>query len=119
MMDQREPPHPNPLPRGEGTGPAAQHHPQSVREAATRHPRVGIIWRGSARRMTAEAASQLGVEIFVLEREANSPAGQIVGPDHEIVGDWHDRDTQGRWRSGATSSPWKTSSSTRTLSAGW
>jgi 5-(carboxyamino)imidazole ribonucleotide synthase len=40
--------------------------------------------------MTAEAARDLGVEIFILEREAASPAGQVVGPDHEIVGDWRD-----------------------------
>jgi len=40
--------------------------------------------------MTAEAAVDLGVEITILEREAGSPAGQIVGPEHEIVGDWRD-----------------------------
>jgi 5-(carboxyamino)imidazole ribonucleotide synthase len=40
--------------------------------------------------MTAEAAAELGIEIVVVEREANSPAGQIVGHEREIVGDWRD-----------------------------
>lgn len=45
--------------------------------------------------MTAEAARDLGVEIAILEREAGSPAGQIVGPEHEIVGDWRDEAARG------------------------
>ncbi len=40
--------------------------------------------------MTAEAARPLGLDIFVLEREAGSPAAQIVGSEREIVGDWRD-----------------------------
>lgn len=40
--------------------------------------------------MTAEAARDLGIEIVILEREAQSPAGQIVGSANEIVGDWRD-----------------------------
>ena len=43
--------------------------------------------------MTAEAASGLHVDIVVLERQAQSPAGQIVGAANEIVGDWRDLDT--------------------------
>jgi 5-(carboxyamino)imidazole ribonucleotide synthase len=58
--------------------------------------RVGILGGGQLARMTAEAAVELGVEIFVLEREANSPAGQVVGRDHELVGDWRDRSTLAR-----------------------
>ena len=54
-------------------------------------PRVGILGGGQLARMTAQAAVPLGVEIFVLEREAESPAGQIVGAGHEVVGDWRDR----------------------------
>ncbi len=50
--------------------------------------RVGILGGGQLGRMTAEAARDLGVEITILEREAGSPAGQIVGPAREIVGDW-------------------------------
>ncbi|MGH2457501.1 MAG: 5-(carboxyamino)imidazole ribonucleotide synthase [Chloroflexota bacterium] len=53
-------------------------------------PRVGILGGGQLGRMTAEAARDLGVEVTILEREAGSPAGQIVGPSHEIVGDWRD-----------------------------
>src|SRR5262245_19001411 len=45
--------------------------------------------------MTAEAAPALGVEVFVLEREAGSPAGLVVGPDHEVVGDWRDERARG------------------------
>jgi 5-(carboxyamino)imidazole ribonucleotide synthase len=40
--------------------------------------------------MTAEAARDLGIEIVVLERAADSPAGQIVGAKNELVGDWRD-----------------------------
>src|SRR4051794_4067199 len=58
--------------------------------SAERGPRIGILGGGQLARMTAEAAVGLGVEVFVIEREAGSPAGQIVGPDHEIVGDWRD-----------------------------
>ena len=58
--------------------------------------RVGILGGGQLARMTAEAALALDVEIFVLEREANSPAGQIVGHQNEIVGDWRDRSTLAR-----------------------
>jgi 5-(carboxyamino)imidazole ribonucleotide synthase len=54
------------------------------------NPRVGIIGGGQLARMTAEAACELEVDVVVLEREAESPAGQIVGPSSEIVGDWRD-----------------------------
>src|SRR5688572_9754158 len=40
--------------------------------------------------MTAEAAPSLGVEVVVLEREAGSPAGLVVGAGNEVVGDWRD-----------------------------
>jgi 5-(carboxyamino)imidazole ribonucleotide synthase len=40
--------------------------------------------------MTAEAASALVVDVVILEREAGSPASQIVGSANEIVGDWRD-----------------------------
>jgi 5-(carboxyamino)imidazole ribonucleotide synthase len=52
--------------------------------------RVGILGGGQLALMTAEAAPDLGVEVHVLEREAGSPAGQVVGPDRELVGDWRD-----------------------------
>jgi 5-(carboxyamino)imidazole ribonucleotide synthase len=40
--------------------------------------------------MTAEAAKPLGIAIYIFEREAGSPAGQVVGTEREIVGDWRD-----------------------------
>jgi 5-(carboxyamino)imidazole ribonucleotide synthase len=57
--------------------------------------RVGILGGGQLALMTAEAASlsRLDVEVVVLEREAGSPAGQLVGPDREVVGHWRDRDS--------------------------
>lgn len=40
--------------------------------------------------MTAESAPIAGMEIVVVEREAGSPAGLVVGSANEIVGDWRD-----------------------------
>lgn len=54
--------------------------------------RVGILGGGQLALMTAEAPPRLGVEIVVLEREAGSPAGRVVGAANEIVGHWCDRD---------------------------
>jgi 5-(carboxyamino)imidazole ribonucleotide synthase len=45
---------------------------------------VGILGGGQLARMTAEAASTLGVEVAILEREAHSPAGRIAA--REVVG---------------------------------
>ena len=54
--------------------------------------RVGILGGGQLARMMAEAASQLGIEVSVLEREANSPAGRIAAREVvlEVVGAWTD-----------------------------
>ena len=49
---------------------------------------VAILGGGQLARMTAEAASRLGVEVAILEREADSPAGRIAA--REIVGAWDD-----------------------------
>ncbi|HLZ07594.1 MAG TPA: ATP-grasp domain-containing protein, partial [Chloroflexota bacterium] len=65
-------------------------------EESTGRPRVGILGGGQLARMTADAALGLGIDIVVLEREVGSPAGQIVGTDREIVGDWRDRSTLAR-----------------------
>ena len=51
---------------------------------------VGIVGGGQLARMTAEAGASMNVAIVVLERQAQSPAGQIVGSKNEIVGDWRD-----------------------------
>ena len=49
---------------------------------------VGILGGGQLARMTAEAASTLGVEVAILEHEANSPAGRIAA--REVTGGWMD-----------------------------
>lgn len=49
---------------------------------------VGILGGGQLARMTAEAASTLGVEVAILEHEANSPAGRIAA--REVTGAWTD-----------------------------
>lgn len=49
---------------------------------------VGILGGGQLARMTAEAASTLGVEVAILEHDANSPAGRIAA--REITGGWTD-----------------------------
>ncbi|HET9111536.1 MAG TPA: 5-(carboxyamino)imidazole ribonucleotide synthase [Ktedonobacterales bacterium] len=59
--------------------------------AALRYPALlGILGGGQLARMTAEAASQLGIEVAIMEKEANSPAGRIAA--REIVGGWLDFD---------------------------
>ena len=49
---------------------------------------LGILGGGQLARMTAEAASRLGVEVATLEKEASSPAGRIAA--REVVGGWLD-----------------------------
>jgi 5-(carboxyamino)imidazole ribonucleotide synthase len=49
---------------------------------------VGILGGGQLARMTAEAASTLGIEVAILEHEANSPAGRIAL--RGITGPWTD-----------------------------
>ena len=49
---------------------------------------VGLLGRGQLARMTAEAAAMLGVEVAILEHEANSPAGRIAA--REVTGAWMD-----------------------------
>ncbi|HZC05106.1 MAG TPA: 5-(carboxyamino)imidazole ribonucleotide synthase [Ktedonobacterales bacterium] len=58
---------------------------------ALRYPALlGILGGGQLARMSAEAASQLGIEVAILEKEANSPAGRIAA--REVVGGWLDVD---------------------------
>ncbi|HEY7834969.1 MAG TPA: 5-(carboxyamino)imidazole ribonucleotide synthase [Ktedonobacterales bacterium] len=52
--------------------------------------RLAILGGGQLARMTAEAASQLGIELAILEREAGSPAGRAAA--REVVGDWADQE---------------------------
>jgi 5-(carboxyamino)imidazole ribonucleotide synthase len=63
----------------------------AARESLSYPARVAILGGGQLARMTAEAAARLGIEVAILEREANSPAGRIAA--RELVGAWDDRDT--------------------------
>jgi 5-(carboxyamino)imidazole ribonucleotide synthase len=47
-----------------------------------------MLGGGQLARMTAEAASTLGIEVAILEHEANSPAGRIAA--REVTGAWTD-----------------------------
>lgn len=47
---------------------------------------VGILGGGQLARMTLQAATTLGLEVAVFEREADSPAGRLT--KHEISGPW-------------------------------
>ena len=68
--------------------PAASSEPL---RASLRYPALlGILGGGQLARMMAEAASQLGVEVAILEKEAGSPAGRIAA--REVVGGWLDLD---------------------------
>jgi 5-(carboxyamino)imidazole ribonucleotide synthase len=51
---------------------------------------LGVLGGGQLARMTAEAASRLGVELAVMEREPGSPAARIAA--REVVGGWLDLD---------------------------
>lgn len=51
---------------------------------------LGVLGGGQLARMMAEAASQLGVELAVMEHEPNSPAARIAA--REVVGGWLDFD---------------------------
>ncbi len=51
-------------------------------------PRLGIIGGGQLAKMTAAAALRLGCDVAVLERSAQSPAGNMAA--HLLVGDWDD-----------------------------
>jgi 5-(carboxyamino)imidazole ribonucleotide synthase len=51
---------------------------------------LGILGGGQLARMTVEAASRLGIEVAILEREANSPAGRMAA--REVTGEWTDHD---------------------------
>jgi 5-(carboxyamino)imidazole ribonucleotide synthase len=51
-------------------------------------PTLGIIGGGQLAKMTAQAASQFGCEIVVLERKSEFPAASL--DTHTIIGDWND-----------------------------
>ena len=61
-----------------------------MRESLRYPALLGILGGGQLARMSAEAASRLGVEVAILEKEANSPAGRIAA--REVVGGWLDFD---------------------------
>jgi len=49
---------------------------------------LGILGGGQLARMLLQAASALGLDVAVMENEADSPAGRLT--QHEIVGAWDD-----------------------------
>lgn len=51
--------------------------------------KIGILGGGQLARMSAHAAQRLGFELVILEKEKNSPAGQLT--HHEFIG-WVDDD---------------------------
>ncbi len=51
---------------------------------------LGVLGGGQLARMTGEAASRLGVELAVMEKEPGSPAARIAA--REVVGGWLDFD---------------------------
>jgi 5-(carboxyamino)imidazole ribonucleotide synthase len=51
---------------------------------------LGVLGGGQLARMTAEAASRLGVELAVMEKEPGSPAARIAV--REVTGGWLDYD---------------------------
>ncbi len=67
------------------------HDPRPTLRTSLRYPALlGILGGGQLARMSAEAASRLGVEVAILEKEAHSPAGRIAA--REVVGGWLDLD---------------------------
>jgi 5-(carboxyamino)imidazole ribonucleotide synthase len=71
----------------------------AARESLSYPARIAILGGGQLARMTAEAAARLGIEVAILEREANSPAGRIAA--RELVGAWDDRDALAALAEGA------------------
>ena len=53
-------------------------------------PTIGILGGGQLARMTAFVATRLGMQVHIMERFANSPAGSIA--HREVVGDPSDHD---------------------------
>lgn len=74
--------------------------PSAATAGGLRYPALlGILGGGQLARMTAEAASHLGVEVAIMEKEANSPAGRIAA--REVVGGWLDHDRLAEFADGA------------------
>lgn len=63
-------------------------HTHPMRASLSYPALLGILGGGQLARMSAEAASQLGVEVSILEKEAGSPAGRIAA--RETTGGWLD-----------------------------
>ncbi|HEU5442108.1 MAG TPA: 5-(carboxyamino)imidazole ribonucleotide synthase [Ktedonobacterales bacterium] len=72
------------------TPPATSAEP-AARDRLAYPARVAILGGGQLARMTAEAASPLGIEVAILEREPNSPAARVAA--RALVGDWSDHAT--------------------------
>jgi len=51
------------------------------------HPRLGIVGGGQLAKLTAGAATSLGCEVVILERQEEFPAHSV--DTHALVGDWN------------------------------
>lgn len=67
--------------------------------AENRQAVLGILGGGQLARMLARSATALGLDIAIMEREADSPAGRLTR--QEIVGAWDDEAALRRLASGA------------------
>ena len=71
-----------------------------TRSGALAYPAlIGVLGGGQLARMTAEAASALGVELAVMEKEPGSPAARVAA--REVVGSWLDFDALASLAEGA------------------
>ncbi len=61
--------------------------------------RIGILGGGQLARMTISAAIDLGFDVTIFERAADSPAGRLA--TQEIVGPWEDTALQGQFTAAA------------------
>jgi 5-(carboxyamino)imidazole ribonucleotide synthase len=61
---------------------------QSEKRRSAIAPAIGLIGGGQLAKMTAQAASQFGCDIVVLERHHHSPATGLAS--QYLVGDWND-----------------------------
>lgn len=59
------------------------------RKLVHKHPTIGILGGGQLARMSAQAASRLGIDVAILDREHHSPAGQLT---HAEFTGWVDND---------------------------
>lgn len=75
-----------PLPPANGSALACR-SPATRPDAIT----LGIVGGGQLAKMTAQAATQLGCKVVILERQSEFPAGSVAA--RPLIGDWNDPDS--------------------------